>query len=59
MHHKEHISRNNQYDWNILLGDENLESLCDDCHAKEHAKYTSYEFNEDGTLIDNYDDKED
>lgn len=49
----------NQYDWNILLGDDNLESLCDDCHAKEHAKYTSYEFDEDGTLIDNYDDKDD
>ena len=59
VHHKEHISRNNQYDWSILLGDENLESLCDDCHAKEHAKHTSYEFNEDGTLIDNYDDKDD
>lgn len=49
----------NQYDWNILLGDDNLEALCDDCHAKEHAKYTSYEFDEDGTLIDNYDDGND
>lgn len=59
VHHKEHISRMNQYDWNILLGDDNLEALCDDCHAKEHAKYTSYEFDEDGTLIDNYDDGND
>ena len=49
----------NQYDWNILLGDDNLEALCDDCHAKEHAKCTSYEFDEDGTLIDNYDDGND
>lgn len=41
----------NQY---ILLDDNNLESLCGDCHAKEHSKYTAvyYEYDENGKLID-------
>lgn len=36
----------------ILFGDENLEALCDLCHAKEHSKGDFFEFSEDGTLID-------
>lgn len=51
VHHKEHISKDNYNDTSILLGDDNLEALCDDCHAKEHSKRTYYEFNEDGAMV--------
>lgn len=51
VHHKEHISKDNYQDMTVLLGDDNLESLCDDCHAKEHSNKIYYEFNEDGSMI--------
>lgn len=54
VHHKIHIDKTNYMDTKILLDDSNLESLCDDCHAKEHAKKetTYYDFDENGRLID-------
>lgn len=54
VHHKIHIDENNYMDQQILLNDNNLESLCGDCHAKEHAHGTTiyYEYDENGKLID-------
>ena len=54
VHHKKHIDETNYQDAMILFGDDNLEALCDECHAKEHSHYTGYEFDENGQLIDNY-----
>lgn len=54
VHHKIHIDENNYMDQQILLNDSNLESLCGDCHAKEHSHGTTiyYEYDENGKLID-------
>ncbi len=54
VHHKIHIDESNYKNEHILLDDSNLESLCGDCHAKEHAKTTTiyYEYDENGCLID-------
>lgn len=53
VHHKIHIDETNYMNPDILLKDDNLESLCGDCHAKEHAKGSTiyYEFDDDGRLI--------
>jgi len=51
VHHKEHISIDNYQDYNVLLNDDNLEALCDDCHAKEHASTTYYDFDDNGQLV--------
>ena len=58
VHHKVHISEQNYYDHAILLGDENLESLCNECHEKEHnGSEVIYTFDETGSLICDYDRK--
>lgn len=36
VHHKIHLTPENVDDPNIALNMSNLESLCDECHAKEH-----------------------
>ena len=36
MHHKEELTDENLTDWNIALNPNNLETLCDECHAAEH-----------------------
>ena len=36
IHHKEYITDKNYHDDNIFFNLENLESLCKDCHNKEH-----------------------
>lgn len=45
VHHIIHIDEKNYTNPDILFGENNLEALCDLCHAKEHADTTSlYEF---------------
>lgn len=51
VHHKIHITEENQYDQQILLGEANLESLCRQCHAEEHSQKESVKFGIDGRLI--------
>ena len=36
VHHKEELTDENLTDWNIALNPNNLETLCDECHAAEH-----------------------
>lgn len=38
VHHKTHLSVNNINDPEITLGFQNMECLCRECHAAEHAK---------------------
>lgn len=55
VHHKIHINKENYRDYKILLNSKNLESLCMNCHAKEHSnEHVEFEFEEDGTLKMNY-----
>lgn len=51
VHHKIHITRDNMSDPEILMGDNNLQALCRDCHAAEHSKRQPVKFNSDGSLI--------
>jgi 5-methylcytosine-specific restriction endonuclease McrA len=51
VHHKVHISPENCHDPNILLGEDNLESLCAECHAEEHSDKEVPKFDEYGCLI--------
>lgn len=54
VHHKIHIDETNYRNPNILLKEENLEALCNNCHAKEHSNGETvyYEYDENGRLID-------
>lgn len=36
VHHKKSPFRNGEVNWNIMLDPDNLETLCDECHAEEH-----------------------
>ena len=38
VHHKIHLDEENVHDPSVTLNPENLELLCRDCHAAEHAK---------------------
>lgn len=38
VHHIIHLSEDNINDPNITINGKNLESLCHDCHSKEHVK---------------------
>ena len=52
IHHKEYITDKNYEDDNIFFNIDNLESLCLDCHNKEHfSEEAEYEFDENGDLI--------
>lgn len=51
VHHKKHITEENQYDQNILFSDENLESLCRKCHGEEHSGSEKAKFDMEGRLI--------
>lgn len=51
VHHKIHINKHNYHDWKILLDDDNLEALCNECHAKEHSGQTTFEFSADGSFM--------
>ena len=54
VHHKEYITDLNYEDDNVFFNIDNLESLCFDCHQKEHfGSKEEYEFDENGDLIKN------
>lgn len=52
IHHKEYITDLNYEDDNVFFNIDNLESLCLDCHNKEHfAEEAKYSFDENGDLV--------
>ena len=54
VHHKEYITDINYEDDNVFFNLDKLESLCKDCHNKEHfAEEQEYIFNENGDLVKN------
>ena len=54
MHHNEYITDKNYEDDNVFFNIKNLESLCQDCHNKEHfTEELEYSFNENGDLVRN------
>ena len=53
-HHKEYVTEDNYMNDDIFFNIDNLESLCRDCHNKEHfEEKQEYIFNENGDLIKN------
>lgn len=54
IHHKEYVTDKNYIDDSIFYNIDNLESLCKQCHNKEHfANKQEYMFDENGDLIRN------
>lgn len=54
IHHKEYVTDKNYKDDKVFFNIDNTESLCQDCHNKEHfAEKAEYSFDEDGDLIKN------
>ena len=54
VHHKEYVTDMNYEDDNVFFNIDNLESLCLECHNKEHfEEKEEYEFDENGDLIKN------
>ena len=54
IHHKEYVTDKNYEDDNVFFNIENLESLCFDCHQKEHfAEKQEYCFDKNGDVIKN------
>lgn len=55
VHHRIHLTEQNVGDPNVSLNFENLESLCDECHAKEHHAIgdvrEGLQFDADGNLV--------
>jgi len=55
VHHKRHLTPRNITDERITLDTQNLETLCEDCHAKEHkgqsATMDGLVFNKLGELV--------
>ena len=54
VHHKEYITDFNYFDDSVFFNLDNLESLCLDCHNKEHfGTRQEYSFDENGDIIKN------
>lgn len=54
VHHKEYITDLNYLDDNVFFNLDNLESLCQDCHNKEHfGEKENYTFDDNGDIICN------
>ena len=56
VHHKKHLNEYNYQDDSIALDENNLEGLCQDCHAKEHSSKVirdDLRFDEFGNVIPN------
>ena len=52
IHHKEYITDKNYEDDNVFFNIYNTESLCLDCHNKEHfAEEAEYSFDKNGDII--------
>lgn len=52
VHHKEYITQENYMDDNVFYNIDNLESLCLECHNKEHfSDETDYLFDKNGNII--------
>lgn len=55
VHHKVYLTPQNIHDHTIALGFNNLEGLCDTCHAKEHNPASStadgVRFDSNGNLV--------
>ena len=43
VHHKVSPFRNGEIDWGLLLDQDNLESICAECHGEEHGREESPE----------------
>ena len=48
VHHKIHLSPDNITDPNITMGWDNLQLLCQDCHAAVHRREKRWHFDKDG-----------
>ena len=54
IHHKEYVTDLNYEDDNVFYNINNLESLCQECHNKEHfGEKQEYIFDENGGVIKN------
>lgn len=54
VHHKEYITDQNYFDDNVFFNLDNLQSICLDCHNKEHfADKKDYVFDIEGNLVKN------
>lgn len=52
VHHKEYITDQNYLDDNVFYNLDNLESLCQECHNKEHFGETlGYMFDSNGDIV--------
>ena len=52
VHHKEYITDLNYLDDNVFFNLDNLESLCQDCHNKEHfGEKENYYFDTNGDIM--------
>lgn len=52
IHHKEYITDLNYLDDNVFYNLDNLESLCQDCHNKEHfGEKENYYFDDNGDIM--------
>lgn len=52
IHHKEYITELNYLDDNVFFNIDNLESLCLDCHNKEHfGEKQEYQFDSNGDIL--------
>lgn len=52
VHHKEYITDKNYEDDNVFYNIDNLESLCQECHNKEHhSNEEEFYFDNEGNLV--------